>query len=154
MLFKSEAELKKYILSRCRKSIVEVEKKIYGIIDSYLKKYYSEFSPKEYIRTEQLLRSLVRTGVKQVGSSFVAEVYFDASALNYEQGMMPLQHTPEHGMYGWATWTGDKVLETAMHGSHGGYKMGTAIWDKSLTEIGDGHVLLIQALKANGIPIK
>ena len=154
MVFKSEAELKSYVLARCSKAVANAEQKVHNVIDSFLKTYYGEFTPEEYIRTNQLMHSLVKTGVKGTGNGFEAEVYFDAGKLNYEQGVMPLQHTPEHGRYGWATWTGDKVLDTAMNGSHGGYVGGTPIWSASMSQLGNITELLKQELIKQGIPIK
>ena len=65
-----------------------------------------------------------------------ADVYF--STPNYEQGVMPLQHTPEHGMYGWASATGEEVLDVALTGRkpHGKYATGTAIWSESMRSLG------------------
>lgn len=156
MVFKNEAQLKKYILDKCKVAIAEAEKEIYQIIDLHLNQFYNEFEPEEYIRTRQLFHSLVRSGVKSTGNGYVAEVYFDASKLNYEQGVMPLKHTPEHGRYGWATWDGNKVLDVAMTSGkpHGGYASGTAIWNESMAKIGDIGLLLVQKLEANGIPIR
>ena len=154
MIFKSEEQLKSYVLERCRNAVSNAEQKIHKTIDSFLIRYYGEFTPDEYIRTNKLMHSLVKTGVKSSGNGFEAEVYFDISRLNYEQGMMPLQHTPEHGRYGWATWTGDKVLETAMNGSHGGYVGGTPIWGASMSQLGNIVELLKQELIKQGIPIK
>lgn len=154
MIFKSEEQLKSYVLEKCKIAVSNSEQKIHNTIDSFLNNYYGEFKPEEYIRTNQLLHSLVRTGVKSVGNGFEAEVYFDVGKLNYEQGLMPLQHTPEHGRYGWATWDGAKVLDTAMNGSHGGYVGGTPIWSSSMSQLGDIIGLLLKELKAQGIPIK
>jgi hypothetical protein len=51
---------------------------------------------------------------------------------------MELQHTPEHGRYGWASATGEEVLDIALTGSlpHGNYASGTAIWTKSMRDFG------------------
>lgn len=154
MIFKSVEALEEYVLAQCRSAVAEAEQEVYEVIDSCLDQFYGEFTPAEYIRTKQLLHSLVRTGVKPVGNGYVAEVYFDVGRLNYEQGVMPLQHTPQHGMYGWASKTGSEVLDMAMHGSHGGYEDGTAIWDASIAKLGNIWELLKEKLIANGIPIK
>lgn len=155
MVFKSEEQLKAFVLAKCRNAIVNTEEKVHRIIDSCLEQFYNEFDPEEYIRTQQLLHSLVRSGVKSVGNGFEAEVYFDVGKLNYQTGEVPLQHTPEHGMYGYATWSGQKVLDVAMTSGlpHGGYAGGTAIWTTSMTQLGDILGLLLKELKAQGIPI-
>ena len=156
MVFKSEAELKAFLLPKIKKAVVDVEEKAHRIIDDCLKQFYSEFEPNEYIRTQQLLHSLVRSGVKSTGNGYEAEVYFDAGLLNYQTGDVPLQHTSEHGMYGYATWDGQKVLDVAMTSGlpHGGYAGGTAIWNTSMGKLGDILGLLLNALKSQGIPIK
>lgn len=151
MVFKTEAQLKKYVLDKCKVAVAEAQAKAYRIIDVFLNDYYNEFTPEEYIRTHQLLHSLVKSDIKSTGSGFVAEIYFDASRLNYKQGIVPLRS----GNYGWATWTGEKVLETAMHGSHGGRVSGTAIWDKSMAVLNTEAInILKHSLQSNGIPVR
>ena len=154
MTFKNEKQLKDFLLAKCKSAIVQAEERIYRVIDGALKQYYDEFKPDEYIRTQKLLNSLVKSDVKKVGNGYEAEVYFDESQLNYEQGIMPLQHTPEHGMYGWATWGAEEVLDTAMNGSHGGYIDGTAIWGTSKAVLGNIYALIKKELIAQGVPIK
>lgn len=154
MTFKNEDELKKVLLAKCKNAVAQAEEKVYKIIDNCLKQYYNEFTPDEYIRTGKLLNSLVKSNIISTANGFRAEVYFDESKLNYEQGVMPLQHTPEHGMYGWATWGAEEVLDTAMNGSHGGYIDGTAIWGTSNAILGNVYMLLKKELIAQGIPIK
>ena len=150
MTFSSENELRNFLLSQCRDAVAEVQEEIYNIIDSCLDSYYGEFTPAEYIRTKQLLYSLVLSEVRQTGNSITAEVYFDASSLHYQTGIVTLQS----GRTGYATWSGEDVLESAMHGSHGGYASGTAIWGNSMSQIGNVCIKLLDALKARGIPIK
>ena len=152
-VFESVADFEKFVLDCCKVAVANAEEKIHKTIDTFLKQYYSEFTPREYIRTNQLLHSLVKTGVKSTGNGYEAEVYFDAGRLNYQMGFMPLQHTPEHGMYGYATWSGGQVLETAMQGSHGGAEYGTPIWAMSMAKLGNIIQLLVRELRVAGIPI-
>lgn len=151
MVFKSESELKSFLLMKCQNAIVQAEEKIHTVIDNCLKQFYSEFSPEEYIRTEQLLHSLVRSGVESTNSGFKAKVYFDADALNYQTGVVQTQHGT-----GYATWSSEKVLDVAMTDSlpHGRYADGTAIWTESMNNLGNIWNLLEQELIAQGIPIK
>lgn len=153
MLFNSVKQFEKYVLSRCKVAVANSEEKVHKVIDTFLKKYYNEFEPKEYIRTYQLLHSLVKSNIIPTGNGYEARVYFDIGALNYEKGYMYLQHTAEHGMLGYATWSGAKVLDTAMHGSHGGYVSGTPIWEVSMAKLEPILDLLLKELKAAGIPI-
>lgn len=154
MVFKNEKQLKDFLLAKCKNTVVQTEEKVHRIIDNCLKQFYSEFSPDEYIRTEQLLHSLVRSGVKTTANGFEAEVYFDVGLLNYQTGHIATQHGT-----GYATWDAETVLRVAMTGDygglpHGGYEGGTAIWTESLKRLGDIFELLKQELIAQGILIK
>lgn len=142
------SQIKKDIEAKAKVAVFNTREKIYSVIEKNLRVYYGEFSPEEYIRTQQLLNSLVRQS-----GGLHAEVYFDAGALNYENGVMELQHTLETGIYGWATWGAAEVLDTSMHGSHGGYVNGTAIWDNSMSELGDIIALIVKELRAAGLPV-
>lgn len=157
-VFKSEKELEDFILAKCKDALTQAEQRVYSVIDSCLKNFYS-WKPEEYKRTNQLLKSLVRKRVKKVGKSYEAEVYFDVSKMHYEQGLMELQHTSEHGMYGWATWDEQKVLDVAMtdglpHGRYAGADKNEPIWTTSMNKLGDIWVLLEKELRKQGIPIK
>lgn len=136
MTFKNENQIKKFLIGKCVKAVANTEKKVYKELAGNLNQFYTEFQPEEYIRTGALSDSLESTGVIQIGDCAEAEVFFNTP--NYKQGLMPLQHTPEHGMYGWATWTGEKVLDVAMKDGlpHGRYESGTAIWTESMGNLG------------------
>lgn len=136
-------QIKKDIESKAKVAVFNTREKIYSVIEKNLRVYYGEFSPEEYIRTQQLLNSLVRQS-----SGLHAEVYFDAGALNYQTGVIETQHGT-----GYATWGAAEVLDTSMHGSHGGYVGGTAIWDNSMSELGDIIALIVKELRAAGLPV-
>lgn len=141
-------EIEADIQKKAELGIIKTRDEIYNTIHKCLRMYYGEFDPNSYIRTFQLLNSLVK-----VSGGLHAEVYFDAGALNYKNGTIELKHTPTSGIYGFATWGSGEVLDTAMHGSHGGYVGGTAIWDDSMAELGDIVSLIVKELKAAGLPI-
>lgn len=137
------SQIKKDIESKAKVAVFNTREKIYSVIEKNLRVYYGEFSPEEYIRTKQLLNSLVRQS-----NGLHAEVYFDAGALNYQTGVIETQHGT-----GYATWGAAEVLDTSMHGSHGGYVGGTAIWDNSMSELGDIIALIVKELRAAGLPV-
>ena len=147
--FRTSKELENAILSKSRVALFNMREKIYGIINKHLRVYYGEYNPTEYIRTKNLLESLVKTSSKD-GLTF--EVYFDASAMQYEKGEVLLQS----GGYGIATWDSEKVLETAMHGSHGGYvrTSNSPIWEGSMDEIGNLVEMIKRELIAAGLPVR
>lgn len=149
MSFSSEAALKAALVAACTNAVAKVEKKVYEEFAGNLNQYYTEFSPDEYIRTGALFSSLESTGTFSSGNGASAEIYFDTPS--YQTGQIPIQSTARTGRMGYATWDGGQVLDTAMHGSHGGYAGGTAIWDESMSKLGDIHALLIQALQAQGL---
>lgn len=140
MVFKNEAQLKNFLMAKCKTAVVSAEEKVHRVIDSCLQRFYDEWKPDQYKRTSQLLHSLVRSGIRSNGNGFEADVYFDADLLNYTTG----------------SWDGETVLNVAMENSvpHGGYMSGTAIWNESQAMLGDIWTLLEKELKAQGIPIK
>jgi hypothetical protein len=155
MAFKTEAELNRFLLDKCKKAVVNLENKVYAVIKSTLVQFYQEFTPEAYIRTEQLLHSLVKSEVKKVGNGYEAEVYFDESLLDYEHGWMETKAD----WYGYSNWDTDTILDVVMTGSysglpHGGWNDGTAIWSVSRERLGDILTKLEYELKLQGIPVK
>lgn len=147
MEFSSIEALKAALVGAAVAGVAQVEEEVHSTFAEKLNKYYGEFTPAEYIRTGALQSSLDRTGAGSTGSGAFAKVFFNTPG--YQQGLVPIKSTPITGEYGWATWDGGKVLETAMHGSHGGYVGGTAIWDEAMGELGDLEGKLLAAVLAN-----
>ena len=161
MGFKSEKELEKFLLKKCRIAVAKTEQKVHNIIDDCLAAFYEEFTPAEYIRTEQLLHSLVRSGVEKVGNGYRARVYFDVESLEYQTGAIEVRSTGLTGRMGYASWDKDTILDVVMTGSysslpHGGYMEGTAIWSESqqrIKALGGVFEMLEKELKAIGVPV-
>lgn len=156
-IFKSQKELESFLMKQSRQALLKAQDKVYNVIKQFVYKFYTEFTPDEYIRTRRLLESLVQSRIISEGKGYKVEVYFDVSGLNYDQGVMELQHTPEHGRYGWATWDGETVLRVAMESEvpHGGHEGGTAIWKASKAKLDAEAIdILVNMLRAEGVPIK
>ena len=165
MTFNSIDALEKYILSRSKVAIEVAREKVYDKIAEFLFQFYEEFTPDVYVRTYQLLCSLVKTNVVSTGNGWTAEVYFDLGALNYATRIVPQgqpwssRARPEN-TYHREAWTHDNdawVLETAMTGAkpHGGYASGTAVWTKSMEVLNqEKRDILKNALIQAGIPVK
>lgn len=157
MTFKNKAQLNKFLSEKCAKAVGVARDKVHQEFAGNLNQFYTEFKPKEYIRTGELLNTLEATGVTRTGNQHVnraeAEVGFNIPS--YESGLMPLQS----GDYGYATWDGETVLEVAMTGSygglpHGGYEDGTAIYTESMANLGGKRGienLIKQELKNQGL---
>ena len=154
MKFKSEKELKDFLLKKCRSALIKSQEQVYQIIDRFVKEFYAEYSPEVYQRTYQLYRSLVKSDITPSGNGYKAQVYFDLSSLDYVTGERP---------------TGEQVMEAAKQGWHGAvgeipngdgreFKYiigGTSIWNDP-KEILDAEAINIlkKMLISEGVPIK
>lgn len=154
MTIKNGSQLRKLLMEKCSTAVANTEKKVYEELSGNLNQFYTEFQPKEYIRTGALFNSLESTGVMRTGNQHMsraeAEVYFNTPA--YEHGWVRLQS----GDYDYAAWDGETVLDVAMSSGvpHGGYAGGTAIWTTSLKSLGGKNgikKLLKQELKKQGL---
>lgn len=150
MVFKNEAQLKKFLMEKCVKAVDNTQKKVHEEFSRNLNRFYDEFKPEEYIRTGALFNSLKVTGVKRAGNYVEAEIYFNTPSYNH--GWVPLQS----GNYGYSYWDDEYILDVAMSGKfpHGGYEGGTAIWTDSMKSLGGKNgikILLIQELKKQGL---
>lgn len=137
--FKSDAELRSYILKKSSRAVAVAAEKVYKVIEEFVMQYYNDYTPEQYERTYQLLTSLVKSDIRSTGNGVAIDVYFDAGALSYSTG----------------TWGGEEVLSTALHGSHGGYTRTAPIMGQSLNWL-NAHAIeeLKKALIAQGIPVK
>ena len=146
MTFNSMEELKNYILSKSQIAIRVAQEEVYGIIHKFVKQYYSEYDPSVYERTYQLLRSLVKTDVISTGNGWEAQIYFDIGALDYTIKTFTKSdyywdgayHNPfnndmsSNGVFQNPKGSGEKTMQSAAHGYHGGKASGTAIWDEPI----------------------
>lgn len=162
MTFDSLDELKNHILSQSQVAIELAQEKVANIINHFLTEYYREFEPEVYVRTYQLLRSLIKSDVAYTGNGWVAEIYFDISALDYSTRVVPAQFSWASGdnTYHRQPWTDANtawVLNTAMTGGspHGGYAGGTAIWTESMKILNKQAIkILKEKLIAAGVPVR
>ena len=162
MTFDSTDALKNYILTHSEVALEKARDKVAMVINHFLTQYYKEFKPEVYVRTEQLLRSLIKSRVELTPNGWAAEVYFDLDALDYSTRVVPARFTgaSSNNTYHRDDWTKENdawVLETAMTGEypHGGWADGTAIWTESMKVLSkQGIDLLKQELIKAGIPIK
>lgn len=138
MVFKNEAQLKKFLIKKCASAVDNTERKVYEEFAGNLNQFYTEFYPEQYKRTGALFNSLESSGTRITSNGAEAEVRFE---------------TPS---YNTGSWSGETVLEVAMESSvpHGGYAEGTAIWTESMIHLGGKEGirnLLKQELKKQGL---
>lgn len=148
MTFKNEAQLKKFLLAKCVKAVDSAKEKVFEEFAGNLNQFYTEFKPKEYIRTGELFDSLKVTGVKRAGNYVTTKIYFDTP--HYDHGYVPIQS----GGFGYSYWDDKYIQDVSMNGSHGGYVGGTDIWGGSLQSLGGRQGiknLLKQELKKQGL---
>ena len=146
MVFKNEAQLKSFLLGKCKSALIKAQEQVYKIIDIYVQRFYADYDPIMYERTYQLLHSLVKSDIRSTGNGYEAYVYFDFNSLNYLTGSNP---------------SGKQVIDAAAYGGHGadGFKVvygsGEDIWFTP-KEILDAEAVevLKNMLIAEGIPIK
>ena len=170
MTFDSLDALESYILSRSQVAIRQAQEEVYGIINKFLKQYYSEYDPSVYERTNQLLRSLVKTNIIHTGNCWEAYIYFDIGSLDYtiktftrpsyycdgsyHNPFNPKSTSPD-GVFNNPEGSGQLVVESAAHGKHGGKSSGTAVWDSSIKILNKEAINILKKwLKYNGIPVK
>lgn len=160
--FTSTSQLKSAIISRMKSSVVEVETKIYKIVQDYLYIFYGEYQPVESIRKWDIFNSLVKTSVTPTGNGWRAEIYFDIGKLHHLDS-----YIGQSGMMVYKDFSEEKILKNVVglgyHGSPNAIEndpayshlKGTKIWDKSMAEShGNQHEWFKQALLAAGIPVK
>ena len=153
MTLNNEAQLRKFLIEKCAKAVEGAEEKVHREIAGNINQFYTEFHPKEYIRTGELFNSLESTGVVKTSNGAIAEIRINQP--KWEHGRVPLQS----GGYGYANWSDELILDVAMTGGygslpHGGYEEGTAIWTESMANLGGKagiKNILKQELKKQGL---
>lgn len=145
MEIKNETQLKRVLMPKLENALFKTQEKVYQIIDRYLKMFYADYDPVLYDRTEQLLRSLVKSQVHQDGNGFVAEVYFNFNELKYYTGAKP---------------EGIQVMDAAAKGGHGAEGLrvvagNIGIWEDPIRVLDEKAIkILKRMLISEGIPIK
>lgn len=146
MTFKNEAQLKNFLLQKCKSAIIKAQERVYKILDLYMQRFYDDYDPVMYERTYQLMHSLVKSDIAFTGNGYTAEIYFDMSKLNYLTGRQP---------------SGEQVVDAAAYGGHGAtglkivYGGGEDIWFTPLEIINAEAVeTLKNMLILEGIPIR
>ena len=120
----------------------ELADEVYKTLNFFLNEYYTGWTPQSYRRTEDFLRSAVKTEAKMIGNKCVASVYID-----YES------------MDDYVNATGFQVATWANTGYHGGLSVSHKphVWNDTMDEtINNGSLLksAIAYLKSKGFSVR
>ena len=145
-IIKSMRDLTKILELQIQKALEMTQDEIGETIQSHIDAYYSEYSPKKYIRTEKFkLDSLIKTKVVNEKGKLYCTVEIDPEYLHYTYP----------GGYA----TGAGVAMEANRHSHGGVYDDDfgCFWDDAMAELGlkPGILYIMKKnLKKCGVPVK
>ena len=136
-------ELEKALQPTLLKMVDVMATRVYETLNYFLQEYYYSYTPGDYRRQYDFLRSAVKVEPKIVRNKAVASVYIDYNSLdNYYNA------------------TGLQVTEWANRGLHGGLDVGNNtpyVWDDTMdATVNNGELLkaAIQYLKSKGFSVR
>lgn len=135
-------ELEKALMPTMAKMVDKLAERVYETLNYFLKEYYTGWTPSSYRRTQDFLRSAVKTEAKPYRGGVKASVYID-----YE------------GMDDYVNATGYQVARWANEGLHGGLSVSHKphVWDDTMDEtVSNGSLLelAVEYLRSQGIPVR
>jgi len=115
---------------------------VYKALNYFLNDYYIGWTPDSYRRTEDFLRSAVKTEAKMKGNKCIASVYIDYDSMD-----------------NYVNVTGYQVATWANTGTHGGLSVNDKphVWDDTMDEtINNGSLLksAVAYLKSKGFSVR
>lgn len=135
-------DLEKALQPMLLKMVDELAERVYETLNYFLHEYYEGWTPNSYSRTEDFLRSAVKTEAKPYKGGVKASVYIDYESMdNYVNA------------------TGYQVATWANQGLHGGLSVSHKphVWDDTMDEtINNGSLLdlAIQYLRSQGFSVR
>lgn len=145
----SIAQLKQEIETKIKKAMEMTRDEIHNVVLTNVLRYYSEYKPKKYRRTNMLLDTMEKRPVEGGNGSYSFKVGWDGDYLEFT-------YPDTFNRHSHFTPTGLQVLEGFNSGLHGaiidreaiGVYCGTNFWDRVINEIG-GAVGIGNILKKN-----
>lgn len=148
-------DIRKDILRGVQAAVAETKEDVMNIIAKLMMEFYAEYSPSLYLRTGQLLNTIVDEGIKSRAKGSGFEIYFDSGMMRHPN--------PAYDRWGAShktKWSESRILEFVMEGGdngapHGGYAPagGNPIWFKLEKELSDLDIILCAALLKAGVPV-
>lgn len=84
MEFKNTNYLYDYIEIQIKTYLSQAGERIKEVIKDYIQeRFYDQYDPQFYDRTDQLLNSVTCTKVKQIGNTYQIEIYLNTDGVNY-----------------------------------------------------------------------
>lgn len=113
MLIKNDTQLKRVMQQAAKQALSEVEEQIKVCIDNYVRQYYTEYTPHQYKRTYQFLRSITKTEVVVRGNTISCDIHIDMN-LHYSEPASEVIDIINQGYHGNKSINGTPVWQTAM----------------------------------------
>ena len=135
-------DLEKALQPMLIKMVDELAERVYETFNYFLNEYYEGWTPNSYQRTEDFLRSAVKTEAKPYKGGVRASVYIDYDSMD-----------------NYVNTTGYQVATWANQGLHGGLSVSHKphVWDDTMDEtINNGSLLdlAIQYLRSQGFSVR
>ena len=135
-------DLEKALQPMLIKMVDELAKRVYETLNYFLHEYYEGWTPNSYSRTEDFLRSAVKTKAEADKGGVRASVYIDYNSMD-----------------NYVNTTGYQVATWANQGLHGGLSVSHKphVWDDTMDEtinIGSLLDLAIQYLRSQGFSVR
>ena len=112
MLIKYDAQLKRAMQQTAKQAMSEVEEQLKVCIDNYVRQYYTEYTPRQYKRTYQFLRSITKTEVSVRGNTISCDIHINTN-LNYSDPATEVIDIINQGYHGNKHIKGTPVWQTA-----------------------------------------
>ena len=151
------------LLQKTKNAVIKAEETVYNIIHRFVKEYYAEYDPIEYVRTYQFYQSLVKSEITPADNGqlgWKARVYFDLDKLDYYMKTTRSKGTKvndenhfddpldERGVL-------HRILTEELHVKKPRKVYAIPIWKESIKFLDEqGFNLLKRMLQTEGVPIK
>ena len=158
--FASVKALEDYIKEGLRKTVEDGRNKAYDVIHASLLKFYGEYKPEFFKRTEQVLNSLVKSEVVPTKNGYEARVYFDIGKLHHPESFEFTRYSKRKGTVKKYSierkWSEERILNSVMLKGHHIYgAKSTAVWVESMAQLNaEFMAFLKKELIDNGIPVR
>lgn len=145
--------IKKELSKGVKTAVKEVKEEVLAIIKGSIDDFYAGHDPHEYIRTMQLINTIVDNGIKtrNIGAGF--EIYFDSGMMAHASKVRG-----KSGRWHKAEWSESKILEVTFedplpHGHYTGADSNEPIWDILMYDLRDINIIIYAALIEAGVPV-